>query len=235
MRRLLLLPLLVAVVGCEEVVQLDYFLLDPGDTWTYALIQGGADGEEWTLTVSDAEDREESQRGDIWVALTRPEPDPIDPSLTIEVPQREFNVSLEADSTGEESIPIGYTYRAVENEEGQLDQFFVKYPGSAPDWSTSWEYDWESETGTTAWSYQVSVRRSTDDVGTGMGTWSDNILVDRIIAQTNIDANGDPQTQTREHHEVWAAGGGLVRYRFTSVDDVVTEAVVRTSSAIQIE
>ncbi len=235
MRALLLIPMLAGLVGCEAVEEADYFMLEPGNTWTYALIQGGADGDEWTLTIGDASDREETQRGDLWFALMRPEPDPIDPDLTIQVPHREFNVSQEADNTGDEPIPIGYTYRAVENEEGQLDQFFVKYAGSDEDWSNSWDFDLESETGTTSWSYEIHAYRSTDPVGTGLGTWEDNIIVDRTIALTSIDAFGDPTTQTRLHHEVWAAGAGLVRYRFTSAEDLVTEAVMRQSTAFTIE
>ena len=215
--------------GCTAVEEVgDYFLLEVGNTWTYALIQGGND-EEWTLEVLDAAENDQSPRGDLWVLMTYPEPanDPQNPGAIIERRWRSFNVSLEADSTGEEPIPIGYTYRYVLPDEGDRSEFFVKYPGDNDAYTESWDYEVEEEGTTTRFEYEVSTQYSTEPVDTGYGKWSDNVLVDRVVTQHR--EGEDPFVQ--RHHEVWAAGGGLVRYRFVSVDEVVTEVVVRDSSA----
>jgi hypothetical protein len=231
---LLCASLLVACPSAEEAG--DFFLLEAGNTWTYTLIQGG-NGEEWTLSVLDAAENQDSSRGDLWFYMTRPEPsnDPQDPDAVIDFPVRSFNVSLEADSTGEEPIPIGYTYRFVGQGEGDRNEFFVKYPGDNATYTESWEYEVENELGTNRFEYSIETRHSTDEVETGLGNWSDNILVDRVVTQINIDGAGNEVPFEQTHQEVWAAGAGLVRYRFVSVDEEVTEAVMRTSTAFSID
>ena len=216
--------------GCTPAEEAgDFFLLEVGNSWTYTLIQGG-NGEEWTLRTRDAAENPDSTRGDVWVHLTRPESanDPQDPDAVIDYPVRSFNVSQEADSTGDEPIPIGYTYRFVGQGEGDRNKFFVKYPGDDEGYTESWDY--EVEIGTSRYEYDVTVTHSTAAVETGYGSWSDNILVHREVTIVN---QGVPLTQ--QHDEVWAAGGGLVRYRFESGDEQVTEAVVRTSTAFGVD
>lgn len=224
----------LCLAACPSVdEQADFFLLEAGNEWTYTTISGG-NGEEWTLQVQDATENPNSSRGDLWFYLWFPENanDPQDPDRIIESPFRSFNVSLEEDATGDEPIPIGYTYRFVGGDEGDRNEFFVKYPPADGEaYSESWSYEVESETGTRRDEYEVSISTSSDPVETGYGSWDNNILVHKLHTQINVQQNGDEVEFEREHFETWAAGGGLVRYKFVSVDEEVTEIVVRNATA----
>jgi hypothetical protein len=228
-----LFVLAALLAGCTSLEEAgDYFRLEVGQSWTYTLIQGG-NGEEWTLRTRDAAENPDSTRGDVWFHLTRPEPsnDPQDPDGVIDFPVRSFNVSQEADTTGDVPIPIGYTYRFVGQGEGDRNKYFVKYPGEDETFTDAWDYEVASEVGTSRFEYDVTVTRSTEPVETGYGSWSDNILVHRVVTIVNVNGQGEEVALPQTHDEVWAAGGGLVRYRFESADEQVTEAVVRTSTA----
>ena len=221
------------LAGCPSTEEVgDYFLLDTGNTWTYTPISGGT-GEEWTLQVRDAAENEASPRGDLWIYLSYPEDanDPQNPGLIIDRPVRSFNVSLEADNTGEEPIPIGYTYRYVLPDEGDRNEYFVKYPGDLDSYSEAWDYEVEEEGSSYRVEFEIGIEHSTAEVETGYGSWSDNILVDRTVTQINVDGDGVETRYVKSFHEVWAAGGGLVRLRFVDTQEVVTEIVVRASSA----
>lgn len=224
----------LALAGCPPSGPGDYYNLGLGYTWEYFLVEGGEEGEFWTLQALDADENTESGRGDFYMRLTRTIPDGLAPGQDQTFEQRRFNVAHQQDLTGSEPVSIGWTYRWVLQEEGDRDSYFVVAPGSAADWTDSWSYE-TGEVGGSDFEHEIDVARCDDDVETSYATFSDCLEYTRTVTTTNFDFEGNEQVLTTVHHEAWAADVGLVRYSITASDGHVSTAVLRTTNSVPVD
>jgi hypothetical protein len=227
-----LLAFAALLLGCPAGPGDDYYLLEVGNVWEYALL-GGEATDVWTLALADAADNPNDERGDIYVRLFRLEEDQLRPGETIEVNQRAFNIRSEEDNTGSEPVPQGWTYRFANEEEGVRNEFFLPQPGN-DGWTDPWEYEFESSN-TTDWSHSVVCTQGTDRVETAYGNYDDTVNVVRQVQKRTVDAlSGDTQTLTWTHEEFWALDAGLVRYRLTSSQGQTFDLALRNASAFDL-
>ena len=229
-RFLSLIPLTLLLTGCPPGGGEDYFRLDVGNTWEYFLVDGGVEGEYWTLSMLDADENEESGRGDVFFQMLRTVPDALGPGVPADYPQRRFNVALEEDTTGSVAMPIGWTYRWLPDaqKEGDRGEYFVKSPGSASDWSDGWSYE-VGDAGSD-FDFEVETYRSSEARQTSFGTYTDLVIVERTTEITSY-STGTELVQTTTSVETWAAGVGLIHFSILGADGVTTEAVLRTTNA----
>jgi hypothetical protein len=227
----LLLPLLCLPLAACSGAGADYFRIETGLTWEYSLVTGGVQDEVWRLEIVDAEENPANQRGQLWWRIIRSEPHPDFAGERLETDHRSFNVGLEEDQTGSEPVPIGWTYRHVELDEGDRNEFFVKVPEGGNTWSDTWSYTIDD--GGSEFDYSVEIARGEDTVQTGLGNYDDTVRVVRTTVITNT-AGGNDQVLTQVHEEHWARDVGLVRYRFTAADGEVTDAALRTADTVDL-
>jgi hypothetical protein len=229
-RFLSILPLAVLLIGCPPSAQEDYFHLELGNSWEYFLVDGGEEGETWSLDILDADDNEESGRGDIFFKMIRTVPNALGEGVPADYEQRRFNLALEQDETGSTPKPIGWTYRWLPEaqKEGDRGEYFVVSPGSASDWSDDWSYDFGEDTGSD-FSISVVTQRSSDARQTSFGTFTDLVVVERTVEITSF-STGEELVQTTVTNETWAAGVGLVHFHILAADGTTTEAVLRTTN-----
>jgi hypothetical protein len=228
-----LLPLLASaflLAACPPGSSDDHFQLALDNTWEYFLVDGGEDGEFWTLTISDADENEESGRGDLFFEMVRTVPDALGIGVPADYPQRRFNLALEQDLTGSTPKPIGWTYRWLPDaqKEGGRGEYFVVSPGSAADWSDDWSYDFGEGSGSD-FALAVTTERSETARQTSFGTFDDLILVERTVVITSF-SSGEELVQTTVTSETWAAGVGLIHFHILAADGATTEAVLRTTN-----
>lgn len=225
-----LLALVSLLVGCPPSSGEDHFQFALDNTWEYFLVDGGEEDEVWNLTISDADENEESGRGDLFFQMVRTVPNALGEGLPADYPQRRFNLALEQDLTGSTPKPIGWTYRWLPDaqKEGARGEYFVVSPGSASDWSDDWSYDFGEPTGSD-FSIAVITERSSEPRQTSFGTFDDLILVERTVEITSF-SSGDELVQTTVTNETWAEGVGLVHFHILAADGTNTEAVLRTTN-----
>jgi len=232
-RALLLFVSVPLLAGCPPTAQNDHYQLELGNTWEYFLVDGGEEGEFWTLQILDADDNEESGRGDIFFRMIRTVPNALGEGIPADYEQRRFNLALEEDLTGSTPKPIGWTYRWLPEaqKEGDRGEYFVVSPGSASDWADDWSFEFGEDTGS---DFEISVVTERSDVGrqTSFGTFDDLILVERT-AQITSFSTGEELVQTTVTTETWAAGVGLIHFHILAADGTTTEAVLRTTNAAQ--
>jgi hypothetical protein len=229
LRPLLLLLFAALLCGCPPLDAADYYQLAVGNQWEYYVTQG-PEGEVWNMDVLDADENPETGRGDIYVVMTRTEPAP-EPTMDPQVyDARRFNLATQDDLTGSVAKLIGWQYKWVNNDEGDRNEYFVKAPGSASDWSDSWSYGVSESAGGTSFDFSVTGAYMTDPVQTPYGTYVDCVRYTRDV-QLN---HNDGSQQNIEHVEDWAAGVGLIRYMVTAVDGDVTEVLLRTTNVAEI-
>ncbi len=232
MRALVCLAPVVFLLGCPPSGGGDYYNFGLGYTWEYVLIEGGEDDEFWTLQALDADENDESGRGDYYIKLTRTLPDSLGPGQDQTFDQRRFNVDHEQDLTGSEPVSIGWSYKWVLQEEGDREEYFVVAPGSARDWSDSWSYE-TGESGGSDFEHEITASRCTDQVVSSFISTADCIEYERTVTTTNFALDGSEQVLTTVHHETWAAGVGLMRYSITASDGGVSTAVLRTTDSAE--
>ena len=220
----------LGLVGCPPTDPIDYYQLSIGNQWEYYVSQGGQDGEVWNMEIFDADDNPETGRGDVFLVMSRtePPPEPTLPSLTVDT--RSFNLATQQDLTGQAPKLIGWQYKWVNNDEGDRDEYFVKAPGSASDWSEAWEYGVNGSAGGTACWFSVDAARRSDPIQTPYGTYVDCIEVQREVRLDHSDGT----EQFVSHVEDWAAGVGLIRYVRTGTDGDETEVLLRTTNVAEI-
>jgi len=229
MRSFLLVPVLL-LSACTSAGG-DYFRLEEGLTWEYSLVQGGVQDEVWRVEVGDAADNPANQRGSLWWRIVRSEPHPDFPGERLETDHRSFNVGAEEDQTGSEPVLLGYTYRHVELDEGDRNEWFVKVPEAGATWSDTWNYTIDD--GGSEFEYTIEISRGQDTVQTGLGNYDDTVQVIRTTVITNRN-QGNEQELTQIHEEHWARDVGLVRYRFTAANEEVTDAALRTADTVDL-
>lgn len=228
--RLALLSVLSLLTACGPGAGGDYFKLEVGNTWEYFLIEGGEDGEFWTLQALDTDDNSANGRGDVYFRLSRTIPDGLSPGVDQTLEQRRFNVEHVQDLTGSEPVSIGWDYRWVLQEEGERSEFFVKTPGAGADWTDAWDYD-ITETGSD-FVHSIEMSRCSGEVETSYAVFEDCVHVVRTLDTINYDINNNPEDPlTTIHEEVWATGVGLVRYSILASDGQRSTAVLRTTNA----
>lgn len=228
----LLVPVLFSLLlaGCPPTIIDDYFQMEVGNTWEYFLVDGGEVDEFWTLNALDADDNDESGRGDIFFRMVRTVPDGIADGVPAEYEQRRFNIGLEQDLTGSEPRPIGWTYRWLPEaqKEGDREEYFVVVPGSRDDWTDSWSYEF-GEDGGSDFYIEVDTQRSEGPRQTSYGTYNDLVECVRTVEITSF-ATGEELVQTTVTTETWAAGVGLIHFHVLAADDTTTEGVLRTTN-----
>jgi hypothetical protein len=226
-----LAPLAAACPGGGAAA--DYYRMEQGLSWDYYLIsEGGAEDEAWALQVLDADENEETSIGDLFFRLQRSYTDESNPSQTYTLDQRKFNLRLEEDETTDPPAPIGWTYRWVNQDEGERGEYFVKVPGADTEWSDDWDYEIEGDAGGSDFGFEVHAERWAEPVEASLGTYDDTIAYTRTVTITSFGLDGDELVQVQEHHEYWAAGVGLVRYLFVHSDGDVSEVVLRSTDAV---
>ncbi len=232
MRALVLPCLALLLAACPPTSNEDYFNLAVGYTWEFYLLEGGEDGEFWTVQALDADENTESGRGDIYFRLTRTIPDGLGPGTDQVLEQRRFNVRHVQDLTGSEPVSIGWDYRWVLQEEGEREEYFLRQPGSAKDWSDGWDYE-TGEPGGSDFEHTVEMATCTEPVATSAGEFEDCVTVTRTVEVTNYDINGNPEDPlTTVHTEVWARDVGLASYEILASDLQRSYAVLRTTNAM---
>jgi hypothetical protein len=236
MRSIAWLPVLalfapVVLAACGPTGVSDYFNLVVDGTWHFDVIQPETD-EFWTLQTLDADDNEESHRGEIFFKLTRTIPDGLGPGQDQTFPQRQFNVSHDQDLSGTEPISLGWEYKWVAGlEEGDHGEYFVLTPDVDPEWEEFWNYA-TGEEGGSDFEHDVTARYCDQVVQTSYGLLEDCIIYERSVTTTNYIGQ-DEQVLTTVHTETWAANIGLVRYEILASDGETTIAVLRTTDAHQ--
>lgn len=222
---------LLLVVGCGTGSGADdYFRFEAGNTWTYYLNEGGQEDEVWTLDVLDADENEQSARGDFFFLLTQtyPNPEPALPDITS--PLRQFNFSAELSGTVENPEVSSWVYKWANDDEGLRNQDFVVPPGDDSAWTTTWESG--SDTGTLEVAYEIASSRRAEGIRVPFGFYEDCIDVRRTITRTGTVAGDDSVTvQVRE--ETWANGVGLIRYHLTATDGTISEGLLRETNTAE--
>jgi len=223
------------LVGCPPVQQQDYYQLAPGNHWEYYMSEGTADGVVWDLEVLNADDNEETSRGDLWVVLTRTEPPQAPGFDPLVVRQRSFNIDREQSVSDGETTDLGWVYKWVQSdEEGERNEYFVKTPSGASDWSDSWEFDVFETVGNSQFYFDIEAHVRTEPLQTPYGTYLDSIEYVRTV---EIEHNNG-EVDRFERVETWAAGVGLIRYQITAEnaegEETVTEGLLRTTNVAPI-
>jgi len=230
MRLLSLLAALgaAAVMGCAPTVAQDYFRLEVGNSWEYFVVEGGTDGETWYLEALDADDNDMSGRGDVYLRMMQELPD--DPGSPFFL--RRFNIRHEQDLTGSTPVSIGWSYRWVEKNEGDRDEWFVTSPGSDSGWTDSWSYSVQESGAGSEFEHEVTAGYCTEEVAASYATTDDCVEVERTITTVNHSLGEDAPDLVTVHIETWAAGVGLLRYRILESDGQTKDAVLRTASFV---
>jgi len=220
----------VLLCGCPPVEAIDYYQLAVGNQWEYFVTQGGVEGEVWNMEIFDADANPDSGRGDIYLLMNHTTPPNEGNPQALTLPERSFNLAAQQDLTGSVAKLIGWQYKVVEEDEGDRNEYFVKAPGSADDWSGSWDYRVSDSGAAMDFAFSVNADRMTDPVQTPYGTYVDYV---RCIREVRIE-HSDGTEGNRELVEDWASGVGLIRYQVTGVDGDVTEVLLRTTNVAEI-
>lgn len=221
---------LVGALGCDTASTDDYFRFEIDQSWTYYLNEGGREDEVWTLEILDADDNEQSARGDFYFLLTQtyPNPEPALPDVTY--PLRQFNFAAELEGTVENPTVSAWVYKWANSDEGLRNQDFVVPPGEEDSWSLSWESG--SDSGTTEWTYDVLSERRAEGIQVPHGFYEDCIEVTRTITTTST-VGGEETETTQVRQETWANGVGLIRYHLTATDGTIVEGLLRETTAAE--
>jgi len=222
------------LAACPPVETEDYYQLAAGNQWEYYMSEGAADGVIWDLEVLDANENEETSRGDLWVVLTRTEP-PQQPGFDpLVIRQRSFNIDLEQTITDGETVDVGWVYKWADSGEGDRNEYFVKKPSGDADWAESWEFDVFEAIGSSRFYFDIEASMRTEPLQTPYGTYLDCIDYIRTVEIEHNDGSVDRVDRL----ETWAAGVGLIRYRISAQnaegEDTITEGLLRTTNVAPI-
>ncbi len=218
---ILTLPLLLAT-GCGGLGVGDYFRIEEDNTWSFFVRNSELNDEQWTLSVLDADDNEENQRGSLYWQLRQTYKDDVNPTIEHAANLRAFNLSPDYGGQGEDAVPVAWIYKYVNTEEGLRNENFLVQPGTESDWSASWEFTVRESFD---FVFDIEMAYETEPIQTSLGTFEDTLAVTRTRTWSS---GGDPLLNVRQ--EWWAVNVGLIRYIETGADGLSVEGVVRTTN-----
>ncbi len=224
---LLTLPLLLCT-GCSSLGVGDYFQIAEGNTWGFFVRNSELNDEQWTLSVLDADDNEQSQRGTLYWQFLKTYKDDVNPAIEFETLLRSFNVSPDYGGLGEDATPVGWVYKFANADEGDRNENFLVQPGTDSDWTQTWDYTVGGAGGGSDFEFVIEMAYETEPIQTSLGTFEDTVAVTRT--RTTVSSGGDPLQNTRQ--EWWAVDVGLIRYIETGADGLSVEGVVRTTNVV---
>lgn len=217
-----MLALLLLTTGCSGLGVGDYFRIEEGNTWGFFVRNSDLNDERWTLSVLDADENEQNQRGTLYWQFLKTYKDDVNPAIEYEALLRSFNVSADYGGASEDSVPVAWLYKFVNEDEGERNENFLVQPGSESDWSVSWDYEVD---GSLDFEFVVDMAYETEPIQTSLGTFEDTLSVTRTRTWSS---GGDPLENVRQ--EWWAQNVGLIRYIETGADGLSVEGVVRTTN-----
>jgi len=222
---ILALPLLLTT-GCSGLGVGDYFKIEEDNTWSFFVRNSELNDEQWTLSVLDSDENEQSGRGMFFIQLLRTYKDDVNPTIEYEEILRGFNVSPDYGGQGEDANPVAWVYKYANTDEGDRNENFLVQPGTDRDWTDAWDFEVEGAGGGSDFEFEISMSYESESIQTSLGTFDDTLAITRT--RTTVSSGGDPLENVRQ--EWWAVDVGLIRYIETGADGLSVEGVVRTTN-----